>query len=249
MEPVNSQPPNQPQPGREEPPPAHGMEQQPPQQPEQPYMPPLPSQQPERAYVPPQPEQPYMPPQVPPQQARPPQPEQAYAPPPPPQQPPRQPPRAPSGVGEATSIGLEANAAAGLSYLSMAVAGPIVPIVFYFIEKRSRFLRFHAAQGILLSALGVVGGIVFFLAATAIAAIVGAFAAVSQPPAEAAQTGGVLFGTLIAIATGLYLLLLIFVFVLWVWALVAGFSGTYTKLPIIGGWADRMANGAPVPAT
>lgn len=44
-----------------------------------------------------------------------------------------------------TSIGMEANVAALLSYL----LGWITGIIFYVIEKESKFVRFHAMQSIL----------------------------------------------------------------------------------------------------
>lgn len=61
-----------------------------------------------------------------------------------------------------SSTGLDANIAALLCY----VAGWISGLVFFFIEKDSRFVRFHAMQSILVSgalsiASGVIGSIPF----------------------------------------------------------------------------------------
>ncbi len=60
-----------------------------------------------------------------------------YAPPPPP-------PGAGSQWGP-SSIGMDPNISAGLGYLF-----GIVAIIFFFIEKQNRFVRFHNAQAILL---------------------------------------------------------------------------------------------------
>lgn len=49
-------------------------------------------------------------------------------------------------VGETSSTGLDANLAAALAYL----AGFITGIVMLVIEKRSRFVRFHAMQSTVL---------------------------------------------------------------------------------------------------
>jgi len=63
---------------------------------------------------------------------------QGYAPPPPP-------PGAGSQWGP-SSIGIEPNISAGLGYLF-----GIVAIIFFFIEKQNRFVKFHTAQAILLA--------------------------------------------------------------------------------------------------
>ena len=54
------------------------------------------------------------------------------------------------------STGMQANLAASLSYL----LGFITGIIFYFIEKDNKFVRFHAMQSILLSVAIVVLSII-----------------------------------------------------------------------------------------
>src|SRR5215831_21350060 len=93
----------------------YGYGQQPNQQPQQPY------QQPQQPYQ--QPQQPYQ------------QPYGAQVPPPLPQS---------TGQWGPSSIGLEANVAAGLGYLI-----PLIGLIFFFIEKSNRFVRFHGAQSIM----------------------------------------------------------------------------------------------------
>ena len=63
---------------------------------------------------------------------------------PPPNYPPPPPPGG-GGVGK-SSTGLDANVAALLSYILTWLTG----LIFFLIEKESRFVRFHAMQAILL---------------------------------------------------------------------------------------------------
>jgi uncharacterized membrane protein len=88
---------------------------------------------------PPPPPQPQYqaPPQQPPPQYQPP-PQQGYMPPPNYQQPGMQ----PTGMAGASSTGLQENIAGLLCYLGTWVTG----IIFLLIEKRSHFVKFHAAQ-------------------------------------------------------------------------------------------------------
>ena len=66
------------------------------------------------------------------------------------------------GLGK-TSLGMEANVAALLSYL----LGFITGIIFYVLEKENKFVRFHAMQSILvfgsLFVLAIVIGIMPFM--------------------------------------------------------------------------------------
>lgn len=71
----------------------------------------------------------------------------------------------PAGPQAPTSTGLEPNVAGALSYLFMPVGG----IVFFLIEKESRFVRFHAAQSIVVG-LGLIGA---WIAFTIVSAILG----------------------------------------------------------------------------
>jgi uncharacterized membrane protein len=51
-------------------------------------------------------------------------------------------------VNGPTSMGIDANIAAGLSY----IVGWITGLIFFLMEKQNRFVRFHAMQSILFSA-------------------------------------------------------------------------------------------------
>lgn len=185
---------------------------QPPQQP--PYGAPPPPPPPQGPYGAPQgpygaPQQPYGAPQ------------QPYGAPPPPQQPYGAPPSGSQNRWGPTSLGMDANVAAGLSYIW------IIGLIFFFVEKTNRFVKFHAAQAILLGIVGIVYGV--------LESIVNAAATTST-------SGGNLLLTCIFGLLGLGL------FALWLWGLIAGFTGRYVKFPIIGDWAESWAGGPPVPA-
>jgi uncharacterized membrane protein len=62
------------------------------------------------------------------------------------------------GLGK-TSIGMEANMAALLSYL----LGFITGIIFYLAEKENKFVRFHAMQSIIVFAVLFVAGFIIGL--------------------------------------------------------------------------------------
>jgi uncharacterized membrane protein len=114
-----------------------------------------------------------------------------------------------------TSMGMQPNVEAGLSYLAAWVTG----LVFFLMEKQNRFVRFHAMQSIL-----------FFGGLTVLSILLGI--------AGGATAGGFLsaaFGALGAII-GLV------EFIGWIVLMVNAFQGKYFKLPIIGDYAERYAN-------
>src|SRR5436190_14790220 len=75
------------------------------------------------------------------------------------------PPEAQQGEapGGKTSIGMDANLASMLCYLTMICCGLgiVISLVFFLIEKTSRLLRFHAMQALLYGGVWIVVGIVF----------------------------------------------------------------------------------------
>jgi uncharacterized membrane protein len=65
----------------------------------------------------------------------------------------------PTNPNGPTSIGLDANVAAGLSYLLLILGG----LIFYFGEKQNHFVRFNAVQSILLDVVALVVFFAFFI--------------------------------------------------------------------------------------
>lgn len=111
-----------------------------------------------------------------------------------------------------TSMGLEQNVAAGLSY----VLGWVTGLVFFLMEKQNRFVRFHAMQSILFFGGLTVVDIVLSIAAN----IPGLY--------------------LLTLCTGPLVGLVALVG--WIVLLINSFQGKYFKLPVIGDYAEKYAN-------
>ena len=117
-----------------------------------------------------------------------------------------------------TSMGMDANIAAGLSY----IVGWITGLIFFFTEKQNRFVRFHAMQSILFSVALTVFYIVLNIVNIALA-----------------FTNVPFIGMLFTLAG---FLVSLGAFVAWIFLLINAFQGKYFKLPIIGNYAERYAN-------
>ncbi len=113
-----------------------------------------------------------------------------------------------------TSMGMQANVAAGLSYVLTWLTG----IIFFFVEKQNRFVRFNALQSILFF-----GGITVL---DIILSIAGGFL-------------GNFIGLLFSCVLGLLGLV---AFVGWIVLMINAFQGKYFKLPIVGDYAERYIN-------
>jgi len=111
-----------------------------------------------------------------------------------------------------TSMGMQPNVEAGLSY----VFGWITGLIFFLVEKQNRFVRFHAMQSILFF-----GGITVI---DILLNIIGNFGFLG------------LFTFFISSAVGLIGI------VGWIVLLINGFQGKYFKLPFIGDYAEKYAN-------
>jgi uncharacterized membrane protein len=117
-----------------------------------------------------------------------------------------------------TSMGMEENVESGISYVGSFVTG----LIFFFGEKDSKLVRFHAMQSIALAVVAFGGWIVL--------AILGAiFRAIGLW-----QVDAYFFGVLSA-------LLWIGYFVISLIVLIKAFSGSKLKLPIIGDFAEKRA--------
>jgi uncharacterized membrane protein len=117
-----------------------------------------------------------------------------------------------------TSMGMDANVAAGLSYLFSIVGG----LIFYFGEKQNRFVRFHAMQSILFNAFWIVLFVVFFTVQSILYATI-------------------ILAPLALVLTCLTFLLPFAILVLWIVLMVYAFQGKYFKLPVIGDYAEKYA--------
>jgi uncharacterized membrane protein len=135
---------------------------------------------------------------------------------------------------------MDANLAAGLSYLAEIVIGPILAIIFFFVEKSNRFVKFHSAQVILLS---IAAAVVFIVLAVIDGVLLGGAAATANNSTAASASFGV--GAVFTFC--LFPLAGLAFFALWLWGMIAAFSGKYTKLPLIGNIAESWAGGPAMP--
>jgi uncharacterized membrane protein len=134
---------------------------------------------------------------------------------------------APSGT---TGSGLDPKIAAALSYIW------IVGLVFFFIEKDNRFVRFHALQSIIFGIANIV-----IMGVLAVLAVILTFAF----GIGGAIVGGAL-GSLVSLLVWLvwlifWLLGLVFLIAL-IFTAVKAYQGQKFKLPIIGNMAEKIVD-------
>jgi uncharacterized membrane protein len=151
---------------------------------------------------------------------------------PPPQQPgygssygapPPQPP-------QKSGLGIEPNLAAALSYLW------IVGLIFFFIEKENRFIRFHALQSVLYGVLWMV----VMIALVIINFIIAIGAGVAS---SAAGDAGFVVGMIVWLITILVWMVIPVVYIgVLILAAVKAYQGKTFKLPIIGKIAENIVN-------
>ncbi len=126
------------------------------------------------------------------------------------------PPGSDVGPYELTSVGIRARTAGWLCYLLFWVSG----LIFFLLEKGNRFVRFHATQSIL-----------FFGSVSILEVIVRSF--------EVLFSSGYIpiFG--VGAASGALLLVTL---ACWIALMVSAAKGRYYKLPVIGDFAEKIAN-------
>ncbi len=132
---------------------------------------------------------------------------------------------------------MDPNVSAGLGYLLTIVA-----IIFFFMEKQNRFVRFHTAQAILLSIAYLVLFGLWFVAFFVV--ILGSGAASVNGDVATTSTLAGLGLILLTLCIGVIVLVYL---ALWIWGMVAAFSGRVVKFPLIGAIAERWAGGPVVP--
>jgi uncharacterized membrane protein len=118
-----------------------------------------------------------------------------------------------------SSIGMDPKVAAGLSYLV-----GIIGLIFFFIEKQNRFVRFHALQAILLGVSAAVVYIVLVILGVASAFI-----------DQSGALTGLIFGLGSLVIWGVAV-------IGWLIGMINAFQGKYFKLPFIGDYAEKWSN-------
>jgi uncharacterized membrane protein len=139
------------------------------------------------------------------------------------------------GSSQSGGTGLDPKVAAAISYIW------IVGLIFYFIEKDNKFVRFHAMQSILF---GIANSVIMMVLAIIATILTVVFTLGAAAAATATGSGGI--GGLISLLVGLiwlifWLLALLFLVGL-ILAAVKAYQGQKFKLPIIGNMADKIVN-------
>jgi uncharacterized membrane protein len=114
-----------------------------------------------------------------------------------------------------TATGLPANVAGALAY----VLGPITGVIFYVLEKDNRFVRFHAAQSIVVSVAMFIISFVLGMLGVVIGAVP-------------------LIGWLVAMLLSFGVSIVSFV--LWLLLMWQAYQGKEWELPFAGVFARRM---------
>ncbi|WP_267639899.1 DUF4870 domain-containing protein [Haloarchaeobius amylolyticus] len=126
-----------------------------------------------------------------------------------------------TSTSEKTSLGVDENVAGALAYVFGVVSGAIV----FVLESENQFVRFHAAQSIVLS-------IAIFAASFALAMVNIVLGIV---------IGGLL-GGLISLVLSLVGLVAGFgAFALWLYMLYKTYQGETVRVPVVAGIADSIA--------
>ncbi|HEV7993579.1 MAG TPA: DUF4870 domain-containing protein [Gemmatimonadaceae bacterium] len=120
-----------------------------------------------------------------------------------------------SSASGPTSTGLPANVAGALAY----VLGPLTGIIFYILEKDNRFVRFHAAQSIVVSIAMFIISFVLGMLGVALAAV---------------PFIGWLVAMLLSFGVS------IVSFVLWIYLMWQALQGREWEAPFAGVFARRM---------
>jgi uncharacterized membrane protein len=139
-------------------------------------------------------------------------------------------PSAPPPPPQKSGLGIEPNLAAALSYIW------IVGLIFFFIEKENRFIRFHAIQSVLYGVLWSVVIIVLVIVNVVVAIIAGV-------AAGAAGDAGAIIGLIIyLIALLIWLVIPLIYLGTLILAAVKAYQGKTFRLPIIGRMAENIVN-------
>jgi len=111
-----------------------------------------------------------------------------------------------------TSLGLEENFEAVLCYLGVWVTG----LIFYFVEDKNKFIRFHAMQSILV-----------FLPLTILAWIFGGFFGIFY------------YGPALVFLAWISWLFWVLVLILWIFLMMKAYQMQKFKVPIVGDIAEK----------
>ena len=130
-----------------------------------------------------------------------------------------------------TSLTFTPNIAAGMSYLGLWMTG----VLFFFNERRNRYVRFHALQSILFGTLATVVGVVASIVTALLVDV------------STATRWHVFF----VLGVGIAVLTAFAIVVLWSALVVSAWTGSGLTLPILGRYAKQYAapEDRPIPTS
>ena len=121
--------------------------------------------------------------------------------------------------------GLDENVAGALSYLFGLVTG----LIFYLIEQDNAYVRFHAAQSMVVSGIVFVAYIGLSILGTVVSSIL------------FTSSSTFFLGSIVSLVLGLiWLVLALGGFGLWVYLMVRAYQGKTPRVPIAAGIADSL---------
>ena len=135
-------------------------------------------------------------------------------------------------VKSESSTGMQPNTAGLLCYVGWWITG----IIFVVIEKKSRFVKFHAWQSIM--ALGIMNAVLIIISIISAAAWSSAWHGL-WTGSWTGSTAGLGFWRFVHV---LGIVVWILTLVLWIVLMVMAVTGKMWKLPWIGNWAERQAS-------
>jgi uncharacterized membrane protein len=118
----------------------------------------------------------------------------------------------------------------------------LVGLIMFFAERNNRFVKFHAAQSLLIHLAALITSL-FWILLFLLVTVTGAAASLgtSSPSRIIAGLVGIAVLVVTLFALALYLVYLGAL----VWGMVAAFTGKATKLPLLGDLAERWSS-API---
>ncbi len=144
------------------------------------------------------------------------------------------PPSPSPGASQTGGTGLDPKVAAALSYIW------VIGLIFFFIEKENKFVRFHAMQSILF---GIANSAIMLVLAI-VATILTVVFTIGAAAASAAGSGGLgaIVGLFVWLIWLLFWVLAMLFLVGLILAAVKAYQGQKFKLPIIGNMAEKIVD-------
>jgi uncharacterized membrane protein len=131
----------------------------------------------------------------------------------------------PAVATEGTESGLDENVAGALSYLF----GPVSGLILYLVEQDNPFVRFHAAQSMVVTGLVVVAYIGMGIVGTIVSSVL------------FTSTSTFFVGSIVSLLLGLvWLVLALGVFALWVYLMVRAYQGRTPRIPLAASIVDNL---------